>query len=153
MRNEHSYSYVNLTAATYNDVVPGLLRSRFTFNETHEVTDAQLTADEQALVLGGDLKPLPKEDESDPDMYSVTRLNESPTWADAVAKNFIPKPFVTKDDQGTPTHYLVKLTLSHLAGETSEVLALGQGMNAPDNTLWTKQEAQEYVAQNTPNEL
>lgn len=56
---------------------------------------------------------------------------------------------VIKIDAGRPNFYIVELIASWLDHEISDLLALGSGLEYPNNTLLTAEEAQQLIQKYT----
>jgi len=90
--------------------------------------------------------------------YGYTETDEEgnstevhPTWAELGERNKQRYGSVIKVKVGLRNIYVVELTASWLNGETSALKALGEGLDYPQNSLLTAEEAQELIKNNSDN--
>ena len=141
----HYELYICLTKATYESVVPSVLQPKLgwkTFASdlpTNSNTVAEIKAwmDSKSLSYSSsDLKA---------DLLDIVdntpTENYTPTWEEAAFKGKLGAP--TKSlDEGL---IIVKGEFSLLQGELTAIVALGNGLAYPNNSVLTKTEAQTLV--------
>tara|TARA_R100000963_G_C4566540_1_gene53159 strand:+ start:26 stop:478 length:453 start_codon:yes stop_codon:yes gene_type:complete len=138
----HYELYICLKKATYESAVPSVLQSKLGWKvmaddlPTNSNTVAEIKAwmDGKSLsYTSDDLKAdlLEKVDSTPTEAYT-------PTWKESAFKGLLGAPRVSLDGG----LIILKGEFSMLTGELTSMIALGNGLAYPNNTILTKTEAQ-----------
>ena len=169
-------TYIALNTETWNSKIPVELEARYGWQECETVETGETCSrtirvyekDEEGSYVYEEVKHI--DEETGEEYTTMERVYKEvtedypctedvckdilPTW-DELANSSKHKSLYgapVKLKVGNRNIYVVELTASWLAHEMSAVMALGNGLEAPQNTLMTADEAQYLISNNTPNE-
>ena len=171
----HGNVFISLNTETYESQIPVELLERYGWEDCEEVEtgetctriEREYLKDEEGGWLYEEVKHI---DEETGEEYTTTErvyketeveypCTETvctpyhPTWEEVAGKNKSLFGEVVKVKSGVRNYYVVECMASWLKHEMSAIMALGDGLPAPQNTLLTQEEASKFINDNTQEEV